>query len=341
MSFRRGITRRLRESFWSAVLLSVVLHLAAFVVLMRVVWQDRPAPSRLIIAEAWLGPPGGGAANAGATPALKPGDVPKPPVPAEENVAAVRGAAAVPDAELNKLIETIAAEKADALPLPADKTAPGAAGLSLGGGTVTAGGSGPGSGGGFGGVMAGGPESGFFGQRGNAYKIVYVIDTSGSLGWIFEPVQQALIDSIEKLIPSQSFHVIFAGATPVELPAKRLVPAISHYTTPAKKFIRELVPEMKCDPVAGMKRAFECKPELVYLLSDGDFGPQGAELLARLREWNADKNVHITAIGFGVKLKASQLGGVPVGEPILRQIAQEHGGNFRWISPDDAQEPTQ
>jgi len=190
----RAMLRRLRESIWSAAGLSVAIHLAAFAILMRIAWQDKPEPPRTIIAEAWLGASGGGGNDSRTSQAPDP--TPKnttPPKPAADTgtIGAIVPAAADPD--LGRIIETVAADMTDTIPLPAEKP-PTTAGLSLGteGGPAAAGaGVGPG---GFGGVSAGGPDSGFFGQRGNAYKVVYVIDTSGSLGWIFEPVQKALID---------------------------------------------------------------------------------------------------------------------------------------------------
>jgi len=334
---RAALARRLRESPLSAAAISVAIHLLVFAVLLKVVWQDRPAPPRQIIAEAWLGPPGGAAAGGAGSPRPvreKQDAARLVPPPAVSVSAAATG---VKDDDLKRLIGTFDASAQETLPIAASgRGETGGPGLSLAGtgdGLLGAGG-GSGS---FGAVTGDGPASGFFGQRGNAYKVVYVIDTSGSLGWIFEPVQRALIESIDQLRPTQSFHVIFAGSRPIELPPRKLVPAIEAYKEPARRFISELVPELQCDPVAAMQRAFAVGPELIYFLTDGDFGLAGKELLARLREWNADRRVHITTIGFGVKLTGSQLGGQPVGEPILRQIAQEHSGNFRWVSPDEAE----
>ncbi len=332
---RRGPRRRLLERPLFAALVSGGIHLIAFAVLLRVVWQDKPAPPRQIIAEAWLGPPGAGGG--------RPAGGLKPPAdkPAGALAVGARTGVAVPaakDDDLKRLIGTFDTSAEETLP-SGHGTASGTGGLGLaGGGEGALGAGGGGSGGGFGGVTGDGPVSGFFGQRGNAYKVVYVIDTSGSLAWMFDPVKRALIESIDQLRPTQSFHVIFAGGRPVELPERRLVPAIAAYKEPAKKFIRELVPELQCDPVAAMQRAFAVEPELVYFLTDGDFGLAGKELIARLRQWNADKRVHITTIGFGVKLTNTQLAGQPVGEPILRQIAEEHGGHFRWVSPDETEE---
>jgi hypothetical protein len=236
-------------------------------------------------------------------------------------------------------VSTIGLEGADGVGVPSAATGP-SEGTSLGlglSGNGTLGAGGGGAGGTFGAVITGGPESRFFGQRGNAYKVVYVIDTSASLWDAFELAQRELIDSIERLTPQQSFHVIFAGDTPLELPARQLVPAITAFKEPAKKFILDLVVKSRCDPVAAMERAFACNPELIYFLTDGEHKLYREQLLARLREWNADKRVHITTIGFGDR-PDSRATGALIGESLLRQIALEHGGNFRWVSPDEAGE---
>jgi hypothetical protein len=137
------------------------------------------------------------------------------------------------------------------------------------------------------------------------------------------------------LKPVQQFHVILAYDRPMEMAPGRLVPAIAHYKEPAKAFVRQIVPRGACDPVAAMERAFAAEPELIYFLTDGDLQKYSEELLAKLRAWNADRRVVITTIGFGVKLTRSRLQDKPVGEALLRQIAEEHGGHFRWVSDDE------
>lgn len=326
---RRRWPRRLAGHPALAGLIAASLYLSAYAALPHMTWQEAPPQHRIQVAEAWLG------ANMASAPRPSAPSPPAPKAPPAEaptplGLVSQASGVATSDNQLALLLDVIAgSDDPSASIMPPDEPAP----LTAGPGLATAGG-GEGTPG-FAGVAAGVRGSAFFGQRGDAYKIVYVIDTSGSLGWMFEPVQHALIESIDHLRPTQSFHVIFAGQTPVELPERKLVPAIAYYKEPAEKFIRELVPAMQCDIVAAMQRAFAVQPELIYLLTDGDFGLAGSDLLERLNKWNADRTVRITTIGFGVRLERTEVAGRPVGESLLREIAREHGGNFRWVSPDD------
>ena len=107
----------------------------------------------------------------------------------------------------------------------------------------------PGVGGGTGlgasGVGAGGtaigPVSRFFGQAGNAYKVVYVADLSASLLLMYaRDLVEEMQSSIRDLVPTQEFHIVFAMPGEVrEMEPRRLVAANARYKNMAYDFIKQ------------------------------------------------------------------------------------------------------
>lgn len=191
-------------------------------------------------------------------------------------------------------------------------------GIGVGGGGGPISGYGVGAGGG-----GDGPRAAFYGSGGNAYKVCYVIDRSGSMLDTFDYLRDELKRSIRELVPQQQFHVVFFSAgKPEELPPGKLVYATPANKEKAYKYLDAVVPSGQTVPGPALERAFACKPELIYFMTDGDFDPKVLELLQRL---NRDKRVKINTFSFVFK----------PGEALLKQIASEHGGRYKHVSEDD------
>ncbi len=178
------------------------------------------------------------------------------------------------------------------------------------------------------GLGAGGLGEGpsFFGLGKNEFlarKIVYVVDRSGSMTEEVYFVKEEVKRSIERLHRSQQFHIIFfSGGPPIEAPPQKLVNAITQYKEQAFEFLKTVEAGGSTDPTLAMARAFQLKADLVYFLTDGEFDPQ---LVEKLRVWNRDKKTRIYTIAF---VRRS-------GEELLRQIARENEGEYRFVSEDE------
>ena len=168
-----------------------------------------------------------------------------------------------------------------------------------------------------------GPKASFYGSGGNAYKVCYVIDRSGSLLDTFDYLRDELKRSIRALAPKQQFHVVFfAAGRPEEMPQRKLIYATQKNKDAAFEFLDAIVPGGRTDPIASLERAFKCKPELIYFMTDGDFAP---DVKIKLRRLNHAKKVKINTLSFIFK----------PGEKLLREIAEEHGGRYKHVSEDD------
>jgi len=184
--------------------------------------------------------------------------------------------------------------------------------------------------GGGGNVLGGweglGQGRGFFGAGGEvevARKIVYVVDRSGSMTDSIDYVKFELMRSIGELGEDTEFHVIFySSGPPVEMPTRRLVPGTERNKQLAFEFIDGIIAQGETDPSKALDRAFAVHPGLIYLLTDGEFDKAIIDRVDRLNE--GDK-VTVHTIGFLYR----------IGEKVLKQIAEENNGNYKFVSEAD------
>jgi hypothetical protein len=187
--------------------------------------------------------------------------------------------------------------------------------------------------GGFEGLGTGsGRGSGLFGVGGEASKIVYVVDRSGSMTSSIDYVKLELKRSIGELGEEKEFHVIFySSGPPVEMPTRRLVNATDRDKQLAFEFIDGIIAQNETDPSKALERAFEVKPELIYLLTDGEFDKAMVGLLNRL---NRDQKITVHTIGFWA-WRSRQDSDLPSGEEVLKIMADQNGGNYKAIYEED------
>ena len=188
----------------------------------------------------------------------------------------------------------------------------------------------PGGGGGI------GPKANFVGISGNARRVVYVCDATGTmLGLKFKLLQKQLYKAIDILKPIQGFNVIFfkGGDSNAEWSnpfADELVVANPANKQKVRQFIDQFqVVGKGTNPLPALQAAFAQKPQLVYFLTDGEFNNVVGydQVLAEVRRLNADKSVKVNTIAFmSEDAKA---------EEALQKMARENGGRFVKVSDRD------
>ena len=152
-----------------------------------------------------------------------------------------------------------------------------------------------------------------------AAKVVYLVDRSGSMTDSLDIVKMELKRSIGELDDAAEFHVIFYSTGPgVEMPTRRLVHATERNKEMAFEFIDQVVAGNGTDPSQAIDRAFAVKPDLIYLLTDGEFDRAIVDLVKRR---NADGKVRVYTIGF-----------LYHHDEVLRDIARQNGGEYKFIS---------
>ena len=200
--------------------------------------------------------------------------------------------------------------------------------------------------------IRGGPE--FIGTLvgPGVHNIVYVVDRSGSMAGSFDGVRLEMQRSISRLTPQHSFHVIlFSDDEVIEGPRAWLVPADEANRERAGHFLQKQQAVGRTTALVALRRAFAVlrnadknRPgKLIYLLSDGDFaGMTGGSRYRRadgrilngneaVLQWLRDNNRSGEVLINTFLLDSTDRAAIDV----LRTIAREHGGQFKYVSPDE------
>jgi hypothetical protein len=176
-----------------------------------------------------------------------------------------------------------------------------------------------------------GPKGPVFGHGGNAKRIAFICDASGSMLNKFSTLRRELSNTVQGLRVIQAFNIIFfQEQSCTALDNNQLVMATPENKLKATNYLEDKVtPRGETNPIPGIELAFKQKPDLIYILTDGDF-PDNAAVLKRIRELNRDHKVKINTIAF-------------VGESdtdtefmkLLQQIAKENAGNYKFVKESD------
>jgi hypothetical protein len=168
-----------------------------------------------------------------------------------------------------------------------------------------------------------------FGSSGNAKKIAFVCDASGSMLSKFSTLRRELSKSVRQLKPIQSFSLIFFQQQSYMAMEQDLRMASPEAKRRADNFLETVVPRAETNPIPALELAFKQKPDLIYLLTDGDF-PDNNAVKSRIRELDKDKRVKINTIAFvGDKDNDTDF------MKLLKEIAEETGGVYRFVRESD------
>jgi hypothetical protein len=159
-----------------------------------------------------------------------------------------------------------------------------------------------------------------------ARKIVFVCDASGSMMNRFDDLRIQINNAVRNLRPTQFFNVMFFKDKKPEIYSLNLMMAIPSNKDKLGKFLENVVASGQTDPMPAIEAAFRQSPELIYLLTDGDF-PDNDLVIASIRKINPQGKVKINTIAF--------INHGEEYEKVLRNIANENGGTFKFVGDDD------
>lgn len=191
-------------------------------------------------------------------------------------------------------------------------------------------------------TSGGGTKSRFFGTGGNAHNIVYVIDFSGSMVDTFDDVRNEILKSIGRLNSKQTFHIIlFTSGKPLEIPPGRLISATMENKRKAAKFLKDVTPFTRTNPIPALERAFAVlkgankQGKLIYLLTDGMFSDS---VVSEIRQLNEDKKVLINTYLYVYDppdAPVTYIDKVKRFKSVMEQIAKENGGKYKFVEYDE------
>jgi hypothetical protein len=164
----------------------------------------------------------------------------------------------------------------------------------------------------------------FFDITAKGQSIVYVVDCSGSMfGKRFDRAKKELIRSVRALNAQQNFYIIFFNDRTFLLfdpkPVSEMVSATAADKQHAEKWIKAQKAESTTNPNRALRHALELKPDVIFLLTDGEMDDP-TEVQRVIRESNPAKVV-IHAIA----LENQE------GARTLESIANDNGGEFRFV----------
>jgi hypothetical protein len=184
----------------------------------------------------------------------------------------------------------------------------------------------PGGGGGL------GPKSNFIGLGGNAKRIAYVCDASGSMLNMFDSLKVELRKSIENLRPIQSFNVVFfqdQGFKAAD--ANTLIMGNPENKRKAYDFLDKMFVRGETDPIPALETVAKMQPELIYLLTDGDFSGPGNQAVVEYcaKQFGATKTKINTIAFVNENDKDTDF------MALLQKIAKDTGGVYRFVREND------
>jgi hypothetical protein len=176
-----------------------------------------------------------------------------------------------------------------------------------------------------------GPKGPVFGHGGNAKRIAFVCDASGSMLNKFSTLRRELSNTVQGLRAIQSFSIVFFQEQSFKaLDANSLVMATPENKLKATNFLEDkIVPRGETNPIPGLETAFKQKPELIYILTDGDF-PDNNAVIKKIAELNRDHKVKVNTIAF---VGASDTDTAFMA--VLKKIAEENGGVYKYVKESD------
>ncbi len=160
-----------------------------------------------------------------------------------------------------------------------------------------------------------------------ALSVIYVCDCSGSMLTRFDELRQEVVAGVKGLTAEQSFNVIFMGMNQAKaLNDDRLIPVTAEAKAKAENWVEGLSPRGQTEPITAMDIAFRQHPDVIFLLTDGDFNDN--ELVVKwIGEHNKDLRIRINTVAMITSPSENP-------EKVLTKIADDNGGTYQaWKEP--------
>lgn len=178
-------------------------------------------------------------------------------------------------------------------------------------------------------TLAAGAQASYYGLPLYAQRIVFVLDTSGSMaGLRLEAAKAELHKAIEALPGTVGFSIVVFNSE-VGVWQKQLVPATPEAKRAAHLFVANQPAERQTATYDALQAAFLFDAEAIYFLSDGLPTSGGivkpADIVAAISRGNRGRLVSIYTIGIGDELRG------PSGA-FMQHMAEQNFGVYRRVN---------
>ncbi|MGO9114764.1 MAG: VWA domain-containing protein [Thermoguttaceae bacterium] len=166
-----------------------------------------------------------------------------------------------------------------------------------------------------------------FGVKAEGSKFVYVLDRSGSTdGKLLAAAKAEILASIEKIDDVHQFQLVVYNERPKAFnpagPNGQLAFGNDANRAEVKKFLSSFEADGGTDHMAALSMAIRMRPDVIFLLTDGDKPLVGARELDR-----------IDRIGPGIIIHTIQFGEGPHRDAHgwMGKLAHQSGGEYRYV----------
>ncbi len=171
---------------------------------------------------------------------------------------------------------------------------------------------------------AGGADSvSFFGSSVMAQRVIFVVDNSQSMqGQRFERAKEELLTAVSNLSPRQRFYVYFFSDRDYPMLEPKSPTTMVTLDTKMWEALLgwvnklELYGDTRAE--SALRKAYALKPDVIYLLTDGDFSDETFNFLMKMKY----SKVRVNTIGFDV---------TDTGRDVLKKIAETLKGEFTEV----------
>jgi hypothetical protein len=147
----------------------------------------------------------------------------------------------------------------------------------------------------------------------------------------FSTLKDELKKAIDGLKPIQQFSVVFfADGKVLDFEKGNLVNATPENKRKAEKWLEDLTTSGTSDPIPGLETALRGKPDLMYILTDGDF-PNNNDVLSKVASLNGGKRTRVNTIAFVTNFDDETSESF---EKFLHTLADQTGGKYKTVSQD-------
>ena len=156
-------------------------------------------------------------------------------------------------------------------------------------------------------------------------SFAYVVDVSGSMGarsgngTRISRLGSALTNSINGLNVKQFFYINAFDSDAHPMPSNALVKATQDNKQQSLDWYQSLRKGGGTDPLDSITAALDLKPEVIFFLTDGEFGTGQVQSVIDAK--NSDRKITIHTVCLGDDASGK----------FLKKIADENGGTYRFI----------
>lgn len=180
----------------------------------------------------------------------------------------------------------------------------------------------------------------FFGVVSEGKRFVFVVDSSNSMrGGRFQDAKKEVIASVKRLSNDQAFYVLFFDNDTARMtfepdtePVPGLVAATKENIDKLERWIGTIENEKSTNPLGAMQFAVAMIPDVIYLLSDGQFTDKGKTLEflqisdspgESISASNQSKRPKVVIHTIGFYSRDSEI--------TLKQISDAYKGRYRFL----------